>query len=296
VVSVAGAIPAGGIRDRCGLYVGTLRHRRFSPAAHEFTYPTFMVLLDIDALPAMMRVSRLTSYNRWNWAAYDERDHFGDPRRPLRERLSADARRQGIELGEGPILLLTHLRYCGYCFNPVSFFYCFDESGALVHVMAEVRNTFGGAHNYWLRPGGAARVVRASAEKALYVSPFLPPALDYGFAFTAPGQRLVAQIDVFGRAADPSDGAAEHGGSVSGRMPLFDATLSLAHRPWTASAIRAVLRRHPLETVKVIAAIHWQAWRLWWKRIPVHPRPAPTTGEGPRHAVLPRTSHTAGDR
>ena len=124
-----------------GLFVGTLRHRRFTPVAHAFTYPLFMVLLDIDRVPELMRVSAVTSYNRWNWASFDDRDHLGDPSRPLRERLVVDAARHGIELPAGPIFLLTHLRYLGYCFNPVSFFYCFDRAEQLQVVLAEVSNT-----------------------------------------------------------------------------------------------------------------------------------------------------------
>ena len=93
-----------------GLFVGTLRHRRFTPVAHAFTYPQFMALLDIDRVLQLMRASRLTSHNRWNWASFDDRDHLGDPSRPLRERLAADAARQGIEVPAGPIFLLTHLR------------------------------------------------------------------------------------------------------------------------------------------------------------------------------------------
>jgi DUF1365 family protein len=134
-----------------GVFVGTLRHRRFSPVAHAFTYPLFMALLDVDRIPELMRVSRLTSHNRWNWAAFDDRDHLGDPERPLRERLAADAAAGAIDLPEGRILLLTHLRYLGYCFNPVSFFYCFDRADRLTVVLAEVNNTFGGSHRYWLR-------------------------------------------------------------------------------------------------------------------------------------------------
>ena len=73
-----------------GIYTGTVRHRRFSPVRHEFTYPLFMVFLDIDRLPQLMKVSPLAGYNRWNWVSYQERDHFGDPARALRERLSRD--------------------------------------------------------------------------------------------------------------------------------------------------------------------------------------------------------------
>ena len=178
-----------------GLFVGTLRHRRFAPVPHAFTYPLFMALLDVDRVPELMRVSRVTSYNRWNWASFDERDHLGDPRRSLRDRLAVDATRHGITLPDGRIFLLTHLRYLGYGFNPVSFFYCFDAAERLQAVLAEVSNTFGGSHNYWLRPEPASRTFRAAAAKSLYVSPFMPVDLDYAFAFTPPAGHLVAHME-----------------------------------------------------------------------------------------------------
>jgi hypothetical protein len=243
-----------------GLFVGTLRHRRFTPVPHAFTYPLFMALLDIDRVRDLMRVSRVTGYNRWNWASFDDRDHLGDPARSLRERLAIDAVRHGIDLPDGRIFLLTHLRYLGYGFNPVSFFYCFDGAARLQVVLAEVSNTFGGAHNYWLRPDGAARTFRASAAKSLYVSPFMPPDLDYAFAFTPPAGRLVAHMKTLKE------------GSVS-----FDATLSLERRPWNAVEIRRALVRFPAMTATVMAGIHWQALKLWWKGVPVVRR---VTGDG----------------
>ena len=235
-----------------GLFVGTLRHRRFTPVAHTFTYPLFMALLDIDRVPELMQRSRLTSHNRWNWASFDDRDHFGDPGRPLRERLEADAARHGIDLPAGPVFLLTHLRYLGYCFNPVSFFYCFDHAGRPRVVVAEVSNTSGGTRNYWLQPDPAARPFRAAAAKSLAVSPFMPVDLDYTFAFTPPATRLVAHIET------------SQAGVVG-----FDATLSLERRPWTAAEIRRVLVRYPAMTATVMAQIHWEALRLWWKGVPV---------------------------
>lgn len=235
-----------------GLFVGTLRHRRFAPVSHAFTYPVFMALLDIDRIPELMRISALTSCNRWNWASFDDRDHLGDPARPLRERLAADAGGLGIDLPAGSIFLLTHLRYLGYCFNPVSFFYLFDRAGRLEMVLAEVNNTFGGSHNYWLQPDGTSRTFRAAAEKSLYVSPFMPVNLDYRFAFTPPADRLVAHMN-----------------TVQSASVVFDATLSLERRPWSAREIRRQLVRHPAMTAQVMAAIHWQALKLWWKRVPV---------------------------
>jgi DUF1365 family protein len=250
-----------------GLFVGTLRHRRFTPVAHAFTYPLFMALLDIDRVPALMRVSAVTSDNRWNWASFDDRDHLGDPSRPLRERLIVDAARHGVELPAGPIFLLTHLRYLGYCFNPVSFFYCFDPAERLQVVLAEVSNTFGGTHNYWLRPDPASRTFRAAAPKSLYVSPFMPVDLKYTFAFTRPESRLIAHMET------------SQAGTVG-----FDATLSLERRPWNAVEIRRALMRYPVMTARVMAAIHWEALKLWWKGVPVVRRTT-TYGVGERAAA-----------
>ncbi len=247
-----------------GLFVGTLRHRRLSPVPHAFTYGLFMVLVDIDRIPELMGRSRLTSVNRWNWASFDDRDHTGDPVRPLRERLALDAARHGLTLPDGPVLLLTHLRYIGYGFNPVSFYYAFDGGGRLTLVLAEVRNTFGGAHNYWLRSDGSGPVVRAAAAKAFYVSPFMPPELDYRFTLTLPADRVVAHIDTRRK-----DGTT-----------LFDATLSLERRAWTAGELRRLLVRYPAITAAVTARIHLHAFRLWWKGVPLVPRPTPT-GETP---------------
>jgi DUF1365 family protein len=245
-----------------GLFVGTLRHRRHAPAAHAFTYPLFMVLLDVDRIPELMRVSRVTSCNRWNWATFDDRDHLGDPALPLRDRLAADAARRGLDLPDGPIFLLTHLRYLGYCFNPVSFFYLFDRAERLRLVMAEVNNTFGGSQTYWLRPEGEGRTFRATAAKALYVSPFLTADLEYRFRLTEPADRHVVHI-----------AAARSGETV------FDATLSLERRPWRAKEMYRCLLRHPAMTAAVVAGIHWQALKLWWKGVPVVPAPGKSGGE-----------------
>lgn len=266
-----------------GVYTGWLRHRRTAPVAHAFTYPLFMVLLDIDRLTELMAVSPFTSHNRWNWASFHDADHTGDRSLPLRQRLALDAARHGHRLPDGPILLLTHLRYLGYVFNPVSFFYCHDRDGRLRLVLAEVRNTFGGRHNYWLEPeshhastdeagsASAVRPFRAAAAKSFYVSPFMPPDLDYRFAFTQPGTRLVAHIAAQSSAAAESD-------------HRFDATLSLTYQPWTSAVIVRTLLRHPAMTLRVMAGIHWEAARLWWKGLPIVPRPTPD-GVQPDHAA-----------
>jgi DUF1365 family protein len=247
-----------------GLYEGTLRHRRFRPARHEFAYTIFMAWLDIDRIPELMAQSPWTSYNRFNWASFEERDHFGDPQLSLRERVEQDARTHHIPLPDGPIFLLTHLRYLGYCFNPISFYYCYDRTGRLDTILAEVSSTFGESRNYWLSTQNqqlSANALQYRCPKTMHVSPFMDMDLDYEFVLTKPAGKLVAHMNTIER------------GTASG-IPFFDATLTLERGPWTARSLFRVLLRHPWMTAKVIGAIHWQALLLFFKRVPVHTHPA----------------------
>lgn len=241
------------------LYVGTLRHRRVSPKAHEFSYPVFLSFLDVDEIPELMSRSKCSSYNRWNWLSYFEKDHFGDPRISLRERLEQDASKQGITIPNGKIFLLTHLRYLGYVFNPVSFYYFYDRDEVLRLMMAEVNNTFGESRNYWLTPQCqtlSTNAKRYATPKELHVSPFMPMNLKYEWIFTDPAASLVAHMNTM------ADG-----------KPFFDATLQLQRRAWTPRELRKVLAAYPFMTLRVIAAIHWQAARLWLKGVPVFTHP-----------------------
>ena len=262
------------------LYTGTLRHRRFEPRRHDFTYSIFMVSLDIDRIAELMSVSPFTSYNRWNWASFYDADHFGDIQLSLRERLTRDAQEHDSELPRGRIFLLTHLRYLGYNFNPVSFFYCYDREGQLKMILAEVNNTFGETHNYWLDENNRTDGMRLSPNgdsgnashyhfrKQFHVSPFLEMDCEYQWTFTTPADSLIVQTN-----------------TLRGDRPLFDATLKLEAQEWSARTVHRVLLQHPWMTAKVIAGIHWQAIRLWAKRVPVvrHPGPEIFTPVNQRH-------------
>lgn len=251
------------------LYVGRLRHRRFRPQPHAFTYRLFMALVDLDHVDEQMAVSRITSRNRFNWVTFDDRDHLGDPARPLRARVEDDAARHGLTLPDGPIYLLTHLRYLGYNFNPISFYFCCDATGGVRQVMCEVHSTFGELCTYWLPQPDAARsgppVFRRRTPKVMHVSPFNPMSLDYEFIVTSPGERFVAHMNTM----DRDEGT---------DRPTFDATLTLERREWTPAALRRQLFRHPVMTAAVIGAIHWEALRLWAKGLRVFPHPDRPTG------------------
>jgi DUF1365 family protein len=240
---------------------GTLRHRRFTPVKHEFAYPVFMALLDIDCFAELAKVSPFLSYNRFNWAAFYERDHFGDARLRLRQRLEKDAAAKGLTLPDGKIFLLTHLRYFGYVFNPVSFFYCHDRAENLQMILAEVNNTFGDSENYWLASPNewrSEKVHRYRDAKRLHVSPFNHMKLDYTFVFHEPNE---------------SENLLVHMNTIEDGVVNFDATLALKRQAFTSKTLHRALLKYPFMTAKVITAIHWQALKLYLKKAPFYSDP-----------------------
>lgn len=238
------------------------------PKSHAFTYPLFMAFLDVDRIPELCEVSSFLSYGRWNWAAFHEEDQFGDPALPLRERLRLDAEAKGHVLPDGPIYLLTHLRYLGICFNPVSYFYCYDREGQLAMIMAQVTNTpWRERHTYWMPAAEGHRGkggISFEVPKAFHVSPFMPMDCHYRWAFTEPGDRLEVHIVEF------------HCLDL-----FFDVSLDLTRHPWTAGIVRRTLIHFPWMTLKVLAAIHWEALWLWIKRVPVFTHPGSGSSRPP---------------
>ena len=243
------------------LYVGQVRHRRYSPVPHTFSYGLFMLYLDLDELPTVFSRRWLWSATRPAIARFRREDHLGENQLDLATAVRRFVLEQtGIEI-KGPIRLLTNLRYFGYGFNPVSFYYCFDASGENLEVIvAEVNNTPWGEQYCYILPesrnrGSAARK-RYLLDKRFHVSPFMPMNLDYDWRFTRPGEKLVVHMKNY------------HNGET-----LFDATLSLDQKPVNGFTLAAALVRHPFLTLKIIAAIHYQALRLWLKRTPffLHP-------------------------
>lgn len=251
------------------LYVGQLRHRRFLPRSHAFRYRLFMVYLDLTELDHVFRRRWLWSVDRPNLAWFRRADYLGDPGVPLdaavRDRVAEHSGRRP----EGPIRLLTHLRYFGHCFNPVSFYYCFDPTGEAVEtVVAEITNTpWRERHSYVLGPDGddgPGGRHRYCFRKDFHVSPFFPMDIDYDWRFGEPGPSLNVHMNL-----------ARQGAKV------FDATLELRRREMTAANLALALLRFPCITLQVLAGIYWQAARLKLKRIPFfdHPGTAGTSGE-----------------
>lgn len=244
------------------VYEGSVTHRRHLPHPHAFTYRMAQLYLDLDEIDDVFRSHWFWSASQPNLAQWRRSDYLGAPDVPLADAIREQVQRDTGHRPGGPIRMLAHLRYAGYVFNPVVFYYCYATDGITLDcIVAEITNTpWRERHAYVLPVDRASRHGRAMAwefAKAFHVSPFMAMDRHYDWRFTAPGDDLRVHMKV--NRADACE---------------FDATLALDRRPLTGASLARVLWRYPLMTAKVMGAIHWQALRLWLKRTPVHDHPA----------------------
>lgn len=243
------------------LYAGWVRHRRMRPVPHAFRYALYLAYLDLGELDRVFAKRWFWSVGRRNLVEFRRSDYLGDPALPLEEAVRRRAQEATGHRPTGPIRLLAHLRTFGHCFNPVAFYYCYADDGlTLDSIVAEITNTpWKERHSYVLRVADAERHGSAlgwSFPKAFHVSPFMAMQRGYRWRLQPPGANLRVHMDV-----------------DDGHAPEFDATLVLERRELTSASLVRALLRYPLMSVKVVAAIHWQALRLWLKRAPVHDHP-----------------------
>lgn len=246
------------------VYEGEVVHRRFAPHPHAFRYRIAQLYLDLDEIDSVFDRRWLWSVDRRNLAEFRRGDFLGPPELPL-----AEAVRQRVEAAtgqqpRGPIRLLTHLRYAGVIFNPVTFYYCYAPGGiALDTIVTEITNTpWLERHAYVLPRATAAkrgRMLGWDFDKTFHVSPFMPMDRRYDWRFTDPDEDLVVHMDVL------REGHRE-----------FDAWLRLERRPLTGASLARVLWRYPLMTAQVIGAIYWHALRVKLKGNPFHDHPETT--------------------
>lgn len=249
---------------RSAFFAGRVMHQRFRPARHRLDYRVFWLLADLSELPELGRRFRFFSVDAFNLLAFhtaDYGDRSGSDLRTYVEKHLADA---GLASDAWRIELLTMPRILGHVFNPISLFFCRDETDRLRAILYEVSNTFGERHAYLIPvEDDAAMPIRQTCDKAFYVSPFIDMAMRYAFTVHPPEARVGVAIDV----ADKEG-------------PLLKAVLHGTRLPITDRSILRLCATHPLLTLKIVAAIHWEALFIWLKRIGLRSRPAP-----PSHPV-----------
>lgn len=243
------------------IYTGQVGHQRLAPVGNAFRYSLFFLYLDLAELETVFADRWFWSVERLNWASFRRADHVRPATLPLDRAVRDEVERQLGKRPGGPIRLLTHLRYLGYCFNPISIYYCFAEDGQTLEAfLVEIHNTPWGEE--YLRaldartPGRDGEWHRYRLDKEFHVSPFMPMDIDYDWRFTPPGERLAVHMT----------------NSRQGKE-LFNASLHLQGQPLTGGTLASVLLQWPFMTAKVIAAIYWQALLLKGKGVPFHPHP-----------------------
>jgi DUF1365 family protein len=246
------------------LYEGSVRHRRMGSSKDEFRYPLFMAYLDLSELPSCFDGAWLWSARRPALARFRRSDYLGDPDVPLDDAVRELVQERTGTKVDGPIRLLTHLRYFGKSFNPVSFYYCFStDDDQVIAVIADVTNTpWGERHSYVMRVDhhtdhGTVSLMQARFAKQLHVSPLMGMDHTYDWRLTEPSEQLLVHIDSSG-----SDGKS-----------VFDATLSLNRRELTPSALRGALLRYPFLTARILVRIYTHALRLKLRGARYFPHP-----------------------
>ncbi len=247
--------PTGGAVNLPLLGIGTVRHRRLRPAEHAFAYPTYFLMLPMRSLRSAPEASLRRT--RFGLMSFHDRDH-GDGRDDALAWLDELLDAEGVQGATGEVWLHTYPRVFGYVFKPVSFWYCHRSDGSLAAVVAEVNNTFGERHCYLLAGAELGFGRELVARKVFHVSPFCQVQGQYRFRFMRTADRTVARVD------HDDDLGALLQTSVSGEL-----------QPLTARSVRAAFFGMPMMTLGVIARIHWQALRLWLKRVPFQSKPQP---------------------
>lgn len=234
------------------IYAGDVVHVRHRPRRHHLRYRVFSLLIDLDELPLLAARSRLFGYNRGALFSFHDADHGDGTAGGLRPWIEARLAEAGIAIARPTISVQCYPRILGYVFNPLTLYFCSDEAGRLRAVLYEVCNTYGERHTYVLPTVGQTAVIRQSAPKLHFVSPFVPMECRYEFLIRPPGGRLLVRIE-------EADAAG----------PLLVASFSARRCEWSDTALWRMFLGYPLMTFKVTAAIYWEALKLLWKGVPI---------------------------
>lgn len=246
------------------IYEGVVRHERMTPS-HSFRYSLFMMYLDLAELDSVFRGRWLWSIDRMNIASFNRAYHLGDPSLSLEDAVRELVAERIGKRPDGPIRMLTQLRYFGHNFNPVSFYYCFDKEGVSIQtIVVEIHNTpWGEIFCYVLgedQTAGFEKEKKYRLSKRFHISPFFDMDIRYQWEFSTPETSLHVLMTSY-----------EHG------EKSFQAGLSMKRREITGGGLARMLIKYPIMNIKIIGAIYWQAFRLWKKGATFYTHPSKRT-------------------
>ena len=257
------------------IYEGVVTHRRHEPVVHQFQYRLFMVYLDLGELPQFVGPGGLIACSRYASRSFLRSDHLFNNFQSLETEVREIVLQQSGTVPKGPIRLLTQLRYFGTHFSPLNLFYVYDEQDEHVqYIVAEVSNTpWQERHCYVLWEGNRnykPSELHFSHPKQFHVSPFMEMDLEYRWQLTSPGTHLSVQLE-----------------NLNDSRQLFSAHMELKRRVLDSKQLRRMTFRYPLMSLQIIAAIYYQALKLWWKKCPVYRHPKKQNNPATPAAVLP---------
>jgi DUF1365 family protein len=234
-------------------YRGTVVHKRLAPKRHAFSYKVFALCLDVDEIDRLDADLRLFSRARWNIMSFHDRDYAAGDGTRVADHVRGVLTAAGSGHATSRIVLLSYPRMMGYAFNPLSVYFAYDEADRLGAVVYEVSNTFGERKSYVIPAQPSDETLRAQrCDKEMYVSPFTHASATYDFHLRPPDESVVVGVDL-----------------REGAVPVLKTHFRGDRVPLSDGALARLALTHPLMTAKVVAAIHVEAARLWWKGVPL---------------------------
>ena len=244
---------------REGIYRGWVQHQRHHPKPHQFQYPLAMVMLDVEKLQQTCARSSWWSWQRFNLISLYASDYLAPHQGDIKTAVLDKVFEHSGQKFDGSVRMLTHPRYLGFVFNPVSFYFCYDGQKSLRYIIAEINNTpWKERYSYVLAVKQADEIDDLCFRfgKQFHISPFMPMDINYEWRFRVKGEQLDIHMTLL------RDGERE-----------FDASMQGHYQPFTTRTMRLLPLQYPLQTVLVIGRIYWQAMKLWLKRIPFYSHP-----------------------
>ena len=230
------------------IYKGYVSHKRLLPIKHFFAYKTFSLLLDLDELDLANKKIAFFSINKFNLLSFYNKDHGDRDGKDLKNWVKNIIKKYDLNSNITKIKILCYPRILGYVFNPLSVYYCYENSQLKI-ILYEVKNTFNEQHTYIFSVKERSRIISQNCNKKFYVSPFIEMKTFYNFRLSEPNDKLKILIKQCNIKKERILIACQTGEKL----------------PLTTKRLLISFFTHPLMTLKIISAIHFEALRLWKK-------------------------------